>query len=390
MIINNIDKRLKQIQAYDSSSTQSIATEKDANRALDLIDTSILENPESTYLDPQCGSGTLLLYLVKRLMDTLAPSIPNEKERLTHIFKKQIHASDIDSLQVLVCKTNFKKALNDKTFEFNISQADFKDVETTVTCVVSGVQFNTTNDFVHHFRRIAPNTLIITRPNKCRYATTHIHELTRYRFLGVSDTSVPLSAMYFAPEASKKVEFVNDEGSVTVNNPIYLPGVDLKQYQYASEIINLELDPFEAQYGSYYANAEEVVNNPGDVELIYQVGWPDGPYKKTIGVDKSIITPREGVGKHKVVISKNGNRGKKSVLKYAGPEYGTGHNAIWIGVKDKKEAEKVINYYNSDCITALVLALNATSPANGTTFWQRIPHYKNQSIVKKIYDKHYS
>ncbi len=390
MITNNIDKRLKQIQAYDSTSSQSIATPKDSNRALDLIDSSILADPKSTYLDPQCGTGTLLLHLVKRLMVTLEPSIPNEKSRLKHIFKHQIYASDIDSLQVLVCKTNFKKAVNDRTFDVNVEQTDFKDVNKNVTCIVSGIDFGTTNDFVPHFRRIAQYTLILTRPNKCRYAATHVHELTRYRYLGVAQTSVPLCAMYFAPEASKTVEFVNDNESVKIDNPHYLPGTDLKQFTFAQEMINLDLEPFEAKYGSYYINANEVVNNPGKVQLIYQVGHDGGPFRKTVGVDKSIITPREGVGVHKVVISKNGNRGRKSVLKYAEPKYGTGHNAIWIKVESKSEAERVIDYYNSEEVTALVLALNATSPANGTGFWQRIPHYKNKNKVKEIYDKHYS
>ena len=81
---------------------------------------------------------------------------------------------------------------------------------------------------------------------------------------------------------------------------------------------------------------------------------------------------------------------RKSVLKYASPEYGTGHNAIWIQTKDKTEAQEIINYYNSKEITRLVLSLNETSPANGTGFWSKIPHYKHYDQVKEIYAKHFS
>ena len=104
MTTNNINKRLKQLQAYDSSGSQTIIKEIFAKRAIDLLDVDLLEDPNTTYLDPQCGSGTLLMYLAQRLMQTLEKLIPNEVERAEHIFSKQIFASDIDSLQTIVCK----------------------------------------------------------------------------------------------------------------------------------------------------------------------------------------------------------------------------------------------------------------------------------------------
>ena len=168
-----------------------------------------------------------------------------------------------------------------------------------------------------------------------------------------------------------------------------MPAHDLKTYKYANELFEQDFESFTANYGSYYINHEKVVNNPGEVELIYQVGAKGVGFRKTVGVDESIITPREGVGVHKVVISKNGNRTHKSVLKYAEPKYGTGHNAIWIQTRDKKEADEIINYYNSKEITKLVMSLNETSPANGTGFWSKIPHYKNYNKVKEIYVKHF-
>jgi hypothetical protein len=196
--------------------------------------------------------------------------------------------------------------------------------------------------------------------------------------------------MYFTPKTHTKVEFITDTDSVIVDNPSYLPAYDLKTYLFVKELFEQEFDSFDANYGSYYINHEKVVNNPGKVQLIYQVGTAGVGFRKTVGVDKSIITSREGVGVHKVVISKNGNRTIQSVLKYAAPEYGTGHNAIWIQTKDKKEAEEIINYYNSKEIRRLVLSLKETSPANGVGHWAKIPHYKNYKKVQEIYDKHFS
>lgn len=391
MTINNINKRLAQIKAYDSSGTQTIIQENHAKSAIDLIDEDLLKNPATTYCDPQCGSGTLLIYLAERLMTSLENVIPDEVERIEHIFSHQLFASDIDSLQTLVCRTNFKKALNDKKFKVNVTQQDFLDVNSNYNVILSAVDFLTTNKFVEKFKATCEHVLVLTRPNKNRYTKAkHIKEIAKYKFLGITKTTTPLCVMYFTQKKHNKVEFITDNESIVVDSPTYLPAFDLKTYLFAKELFEQDFDVFTANYGSYYVNDQKIINNPGDVELIYQVGSEGLGFRKTVGVDPSIITPREGVGVHKVVISKNGNRMRKSVLKYASPEYGTGHNAIWIQTKDKTEAQEIINYYNSKEITRLVLSLNETSPANGTGFWSKIPHYKHYDQVKEIYAKHFS
>ena len=169
MTINNIKKRLGQIKAYDSSGTQTIIQAEYATSAIDLIDLKLLEDPNTTYCDPQCGTGTLLIHLAERLMTTLEQSIPDEIKRIEHIFGNQLFASDIDSLQTLVCKTNFKKALNNKTFNVNVTQKDFKDITTSYTVILSAVDFLTTNNFVSKFKETCENVLVLTRPNKNRY-----------------------------------------------------------------------------------------------------------------------------------------------------------------------------------------------------------------------------
>lgn len=389
MITNNIKNRLKQIKAYDSSGAQTIIEEYFAKNALELLDSSLLRDPNSTYYDPQCGSGTLLLYLADMLMDALKNAIPDENDRLTHIFSKQIFASDIDELQTLVCKTNLKKALNNKNFKVNVSQKDYKQSVGNFTAIVSAIEFSTTNNFVPFFKKNCDNILVLTRPNKNRYTSSHIHEISRYTFLGVTKSTTPICAMYFKPKKDKKVEFIYNHNSVTVDSPEYLPGINLQSYVYVKEILDNNFTSFDSNYGSYYINDSKILNNPGNIQLIYQVGAEGKEFRKTVGVDSSIITNREGVGLHKVVISKNGNRGRKSVLKYAGPEYGTGHNSIWIQTSSKEEAEKIITYYNSPEITKLVLSLRETSPANGIGFWSKIPHYRHSKKVKEIYAKYF-
>lgn len=389
---SKIAQRLAQIKAYESYSTQTIVEESFARKGIDLLDNDILSNPNITYGDYQCGSGTLLLYLAERLMNSLAEAIPNETKRLKHIFQKQLFASDIDPVQVLVCKANFKKIFNDRKFSVNVEQKDFNNInnDQVVDVIISAITFSTTNIFIEKFKPICKNILVLTRPNKNQYTKSkHIQEITKYRFLGVTKTHTPICAMYFTSDQSNSVTFISDETSIVVKNPKFLPGNDLKSFRYACDLIDLELSTFEAHYGSYYSNAEEVVNNPGDVHLIYQVGGEGSGFRKTIRVSKDIITAKEGVGRYKAVISKNGNRGKKSALKYAGPKYGTGHNAVWLNGNSRATILKWIDYYNSKEITQLVLSIKATSPANGVGFWSMIPHYDNYTKVKEIYAKHY-
>lgn len=394
MTINNVAKRIKQIQAYDSSSEQSITEPDFGRRAIDLLDDKVLSNPETTYLDPQCGSGTLLLYLVERLMTKLEWAFPDETKRLEHIFSKQIFASDLDSLQALVCVTNFKKATNNRKLECNVRPLDYKKIRIHYDVVLSGIDFATSNHFIDHFRKFSKHLVVLTRPNKHRYTKeTKVKEITKYRFLGVTgSSSTPISAFYFdANDQTNDVTFITDYDSVVITDPQFLPGGDLKQFAYACEVLQNNFSGYKATYGSYYSNDPAVVNNPGDVTLIYGAGDAgSNNYGRTIKVDKSILTDREGYGKHKVIISKNGNRGRRSVCKYASPEYGMGSNALWIEVTSKKDAEEFIEYYDSKEVVEFVIGVRGTSPANGKGFWDKFPHKKHQKTLEKIYQKYYT
>jgi len=390
MIYSKIAQRLTQIKAYNSSGTQTIIKETYARKAIDLLDQDLLTNPNTTYGDYQCGSGTLLIYLAERLMVSLVDAIPNETKRFKHIFQKQLFASDINPVQVLKCKANFKRILNDKLFKVNVEQKDFNNIDEVTDVIISSIEFTTTNEFLKKFKPSCKNILILTRPNKNKYTREkYIKEITKYRFLGIT-CDTPICAMYITSDQDDNVSFISDETSIVINKPKFLPGNDLKSFKYALEIINLELDTFKAHYGSYNKNAKVVVDNPGNVELIYQVGGKVKEFRETVGVSKDIITAKEGVGCYKAVISKNGNLSKKSVVKYAGPKYGTGHNTIWLDTKSKAGFNKFIDYYDSKEITQLVVSLKGTIKVNGVTFWSMIPHYDNYEKVKEIYAKHYS
>lgn len=390
MISNNIKRRINQIKLYDANSNQTMLPEEHIRILIEQIPKKDLADPSTTYCDPQCGTGSILLVLADVLMGTLMKKIPNETERLKHIFSKQLFGSDIDTTQVKVASSNLKRAINDNTFIINIEQHDCMKVRTKFDYVISNLDYSTINRFVPMWRKQSKLLIITGRANQNSYTETKIHELTAYRYLALTGSFTPQCMMVFEPfKTNKLVTITNGSLSLLVDNPPFLPNSDLIQYQYALEVLDHQFKGYTATYGSYYTNSKEVVNNPGDVPLIFQVGKEGDDYRKIVYVGKNIITPSEGVGQHKIVISKNGGRNHQSPVKYAGPEYGTGHNALWIKMEDPSEAEKFIKYWNTEAIAMLSRALSATSPANGTAFWSRIPTINNYKKVKQIYDKYY-
>ena len=60
------------------------------NDMLDMLPSSLFENPDTTFLDPACKSGVFLREIAKRLIKGLERQIPDLEERIDHIFHKQL------------------------------------------------------------------------------------------------------------------------------------------------------------------------------------------------------------------------------------------------------------------------------------------------------------
>lgn len=391
MISNNIKRRIEQIKLYESHGAHSILEEHNARILLSAIPAADLANPAMTYCDPQCGSGSILLVLADILMQSLVNEIPDPIWRLHHIFSKQIFANDINHTQAKVVSANFKRALNDREFPINVTESDCFTINTCYNYIVSAIEFETIDKFVPKFKEQSTRVIIAARSNKTRYSDKNIWEMSEYRFLGISaDSKTPMSMMVFDQvKRDKTVIFCNGTERFSVNNPPFLPGADLTIFKYAVEILAEGFEGYEGNYGPYYSNADTVVNNPGTVPLIFNVGTQGSDFTEVIKVSKRIVNDRMGVGKHKIVISKNGNRGKQSIIKYADPIYGTGHNTLWVEVSSPAAAKKLIKYWNTVEISSLCRAVKSTNPVNGIDFWKRIPHLSNYKKIKEIYDKYY-
>lgn len=75
-----------------------------ANQMLDTLPQELFSNSKTTFLDPVSKSGVFLREIAKRLMLGLETDIPNQQERLNHIFTKQLFGIAITELTALLSR----------------------------------------------------------------------------------------------------------------------------------------------------------------------------------------------------------------------------------------------------------------------------------------------
>lgn len=388
MLCNNIDRVIGMIPLFSRQGTQSILSTEHADCLVDQIDAEDLANPDTTYRDPQCGTGSVMLVLAKRLMSTLTEAIPNEQKRLQHIFKNQLYLSDIDQTQCRIARANLLRAVNSKDAQVNVEQSNCFDIDNPTTYTISSIEFTTTNDFVPRFLHLSKQVIVSTRANKTAYEKSRINDIDTYQFLGVAGSGVPLCMMSFKADKSRSgVLFTDGKYSVTINNPEFLPGHDLDGYLYVTEVLDQKFEGYQAQYGAIGKPMAQ--QNPGTVPLIFGAGDKHSDYGITYKVSKKIITERNGLGKNKLVVSKNGNRGGKSVLKFAGPDIAVGDTVLWIEMSHT-EFKKINQVWEHEpSYDKLIRIIRETSPANGVSFWKMIPNICHLEKIKKIHAKYY-
>jgi hypothetical protein len=390
MLYNNINKVIQMIPLFSREGTQIILSSDRAKCLIDMIDPKDLANPKTTYQDVQCGTGFIMLMLAERLMTALAKAIPNEQDRLKNIFQNQLFLSDIDTTQARIARANLLRAVGNRQATVNVEQADCFKLQRKTTYTLGSIDFGTTNNFVPFYRNLSDEVIIVTRANKHSYESNRIYDIYTYRFLGVSQqSSVPLCIMHFSrTKKTSGVNFTDGVKSVNIAHPSFLPGEDLAGYLYASEVLSQNFKGYKANYGSL--SRERCRASKGSQKVIFGVGTKDTDYGEEFRVSKKLVSNKDGIGVNKLVVSKNGNRGQRSIIKYAGPEIALGHTTLWIKVENETEFKEINKVWEKEpAYDKLVRILKETSPANGLDFWSSVPQIKYLKQIKKIYAKHY-
>jgi len=74
------------------------------NQMLDLLPDDLWQNKEAKFLDPVTNSGVFLREIAKRLNNGLSAQIPDQQERINHIFTKQLYGIAITELTSLLAR----------------------------------------------------------------------------------------------------------------------------------------------------------------------------------------------------------------------------------------------------------------------------------------------
>ncbi len=74
------------------------------NEILDMLPQELFQNKEITFLDPVTKSGVFLREIAKRLNEGLKDEIPDQQERINHIFTKQLYGIAITELTSLLAR----------------------------------------------------------------------------------------------------------------------------------------------------------------------------------------------------------------------------------------------------------------------------------------------
>ncbi len=74
------------------------------NRMLDMLPQELFRSPQTRFLDPVSKTGVFLREIAKRLIVGLAEAIPDQQERINHIFTQQLYGIAITELTAMLSR----------------------------------------------------------------------------------------------------------------------------------------------------------------------------------------------------------------------------------------------------------------------------------------------
>jgi site-specific DNA-methyltransferase (adenine-specific) len=198
--------------------------------------------------------------------------------------------------------------------------------------------------------------------------------ITHYRYLGTKAFDVQILTAYFICQPNTNtttVEIITDKGAVTVNRSDF--GIVSSGVTDTLDIVSKVKSHSKNKFINFSAGdmaRDKAVVAPIGTKAIFGCGFEGKDFDW-----RYVSNPEKlaGIGKHKVVFSKNSSIGNIGPIKYADPSFGCAANAYFIEVTDEFEAENLIAYLKSKPIKISVKTLKHASCTNSKGLMNQLP-----------------
>jgi hypothetical protein len=399
MLSNKISKQIEKIPYFNRSGTQSITFVDDARKLVNMIPLKDRKNPATTYQDRQCGTGLDALVLAEQLNEDLKDIIPNEQDRLTHIFKNQIFLSDFDPIQCRIAVANICRAVGNRDFKPNVEMRDCFNNNFKTTYTFGSIDFDTTNEFIEHYKNLSEHVIVITKSNSHRYVESKLTEINTYQFLRRVKMT-PMCLIHVPKiKKNKKVKFICGKNSSVIDNPKTVPTEDASGFEFVQEVLQKGFEGYRSEAGP--EDNKKFNPRSGPVPLVFR-DWLDDVVSgkklttsfnkqkkvKIMMVSKRDVTDKMGYGIPKLMVPKNGNPGRVPNFYYdAKGELACSAQVHWIAMS-KTEFDKLTSAINKEpCYN--VLFKSVLIKTHTKDFWSKIPKISHLKEIQKIYDQYY-
>jgi hypothetical protein len=392
MLSNKISKQIEKIPHFNRLGAQSITFVEDARKLVAMIPLKDRKNPATTYQDRQCGTGLDALVLAEQLFEDLKDTIPNEQDRLTHIFKNQIFLSDINAIQHRIARANIICAVGDRSFEPNVTMRDCFNNNFKTTYTFGSIDFDTTNEFIEHYLNVSEHVIVITKSNSHRYVESKLTTIDSYQFLRRVKMT-PMCIVHVSKnKKNKKVTFISGKEKVIIENPQTVPTEDSSSLLFVHEILAQHFEGYSSESGP--ENNAKLNVQEGNIPLVFKNWREEVAAGKKIKssdrifmINKKSITPKMGYGVEKLIVPKNGNPGRIPNFYWDDGSLACSAQTPWIPMSKKEFDKLTIAINNEPCYNILFKAVLVKTHTKD--FWSKIPAIKYLPEVKKIYDKYY-
>lgn len=360
----------------EEKKTYSVATTplSTAFEVLDRLPQKIWHDPESTFLDPGCGTGMFPLVIINKLMDGLKRWEPDSVKRYQHIVENMLYVSDFFPKYIFMYKClvdpfeQYKLntyAGNTRDINYISTIKDIWGIE-KFTAVVGMPPYTfrhyinfITNllNYTQHMAYIVPTNLTISGQEANHLETIRNNGLNHVTFMDNNVYNLGMNFIYFILDRNNKRELIN------INDVAYIaPGEPIHDYQSKLEhsimvkIFNLwhiNLDRgknypvnYKTKLGNVHAqptptkeyNKKMVARLGGGKRIEYNYVKED---KTPIG--NKLIFPKSGGGTYNNKNFRNINR-DLVYNTYIDSGIGISNSIMYIAVNDRLESERLSWY----------------------------------------------